>query len=190
MYLACCLDPIEVEYHGEPSDHTSGIASYENLQIHKIEQGPATVSHKMEVELSSPLSAIRARGHRAKLHVQVTQIMTPTTVNTSARHSDERGEKKIWSQLMDESALCEDASWDGRQLHHSFIQRRSWQWWEKIISVGRGLMISGLAKTTSDKEFWNRSMWVDIWKCTLVEGRFLYYILMHTRELPLWETTK
>lgn len=46
-------------------------------------------------------------------------------------------------------------------------------------------MISGLAKTTSDKEFWNRSMWVDIWKCTLVEGRFLYYILMHTRELPL-----
>lgn len=109
---------------------------------------------------------------------------------TSARHSDERGEKKIWSQFMDESALCEDASWDGRQLHHSFIQRRSWQWWEKIISVGRGLMISGLAKTTSDKEFWNRSMWMDIWKCTLVEGRFLYYILMHTRELPLWETTK
>ena len=59
------LDPIEVEYHGESSDHTSGIASYENLQIHKIEQVPATVSRKMEVELSAPLSSIRARGHRS-----------------------------------------------------------------------------------------------------------------------------
>ena len=109
---------------------------------------------------------------------------------TSACHSEERGKKKIWSQFMDESALCVDASWDGRQLHHSFIQRRPWQWWEKIISVGRGLRSSGLTKTTSDKEFWKRSMWVDIRKCTLVEGRFLHCILTHIRELPLWETTK
>ena len=100
---------------------------------------------------------------------------------TSARHSDERGEKKIWPQFMDESALCVDASWDGRQLHHSFIQRRPWQWWEKIISVGRGLMSSGLAKTTSDREFWNRSMKVDIRKYTCGRKIFTLYLNAHQR---------
>ena len=43
---------------------------------------------------------------------------------TSACHSEERGKKKILSQFMDESALCVDASWDGRQLRYNFLNRQ------------------------------------------------------------------
>lgn len=52
---------------------------------------------------------------------------------------------------------------------------------EKLFSLSRDLMGSGLSRKISDKEVWNRSIWMDNWKCTQGVKIFVSHLYAHQR---------